>query len=60
MFGVVTLFYTKIHNEFFIFLGVALHYTIHHIIKLWSAPKSFNDFQEHSCYMLKLQKLIKI
>ena len=25
----VTLFYTKIHNEFFIFLGVALHYTIH-------------------------------
>ena len=30
MFGVVTLFYTKIHNEFFIFLGVALHYTIHH------------------------------
>ena len=29
----VTLFYTKIHNEFFIFLGVALHYTIHHINK---------------------------
>ncbi|MFR3241431.1 MAG: hypothetical protein ACLTXK_08775 [Megamonas funiformis] len=27
----VTLFYTKIHSEFFIFLGVALHYTIHHI-----------------------------
>ena len=27
----VTLFYTKIHNEFFIFLGVALHYTIHQI-----------------------------
>ena len=26
----VTLFYTKIHSEFFIFLGVALHYTIHH------------------------------
>ena len=26
----VTLFYTKIHNEFFIFLGVALHYTIYH------------------------------
>ena len=25
----VTLFYTKIHNEFFIFLGVALHYTIY-------------------------------
>jgi hypothetical protein len=21
----------KIHNEFFIFLGVALHYTIHHL-----------------------------
>ena len=33
MFGVVTLFYTKIHNEFFIFLGVALHYTIHLKIK---------------------------
>ena len=29
----VTLFYTKIHNEFFIFLGVALHYTIHRIKK---------------------------
>ncbi|MFR3655727.1 MAG: hypothetical protein ACLTXK_08470 [Megamonas funiformis] len=27
----VTLFYTKIHSEFFIFLGVALHYTIHPI-----------------------------
>ena len=27
----ITLFYTKIHSEFFIFLGVALHYTIHHI-----------------------------
>ena len=27
----VTLFYTKIHSEFFIFLGVALHYTIYHI-----------------------------
>ena len=27
----VTLFYTKIHNEFFIFLSVALHYTIHHL-----------------------------
>ena len=25
----VTLFYTKIHSEFFIFLGVALHYTIY-------------------------------
>ena len=30
----VTLFYTKIHNEFFIFLGVALHYTIHHIKRI--------------------------
>ena len=29
----VTLFYTKIHSEFFIFLGVALHYTIHPIKK---------------------------
>ena len=29
----VTLFYTKIHNEFFIFLGVALHYTIYHLDK---------------------------
>ena len=29
----VTLFYTKIHNEFFIFLGVALHYTIYHMKK---------------------------
>ena len=29
----VTLFYTKIHSEFFIFLGVALHYTIHQAIK---------------------------
>ena len=29
----ITLFYTKIHSEFFIFLGVALHYTIHHIKK---------------------------
>ena len=27
----ITLFYTKIHNEFFIFLGVALHYTIYHV-----------------------------
>ena len=32
----VTLFYTKIHSEFFIFLGVALHYTIHHIKKDFS------------------------
>lgn len=30
----VTLFYTKIHSEFFIFLGVALHYTIHHEKKI--------------------------
>ena len=29
----VTLFYTKIHSEFFIFLGVALHYTIYPIKK---------------------------
>ena len=29
----VTLFYTKIHSEFFIFLGVALHYTIHLLLK---------------------------
>ena len=31
----VTLFYTKIHNEFFIFLGVALHYTIHQLKKAY-------------------------
>lgn len=36
----VTLFYTKIHNEFFIFLGVALHYTIYHLKKF----KSVEDF----------------
>ena len=35
----VTLFYTKIHNEFFIFLGVALHYTIHHFKKLLGDDK---------------------
>ena len=36
----VTLFYTKIHSEFFIFLGVALHYTIHQNKK--SIKTSFN------------------
>ena len=36
----VTLFYTKIHSEFFIFLGVALHYTIYHLKKF----KSGEDF----------------
>ena len=29
--SVVTLFYMKIHNESFYFLGVALNYTIHHL-----------------------------
>ena len=33
-FRVVTLFYTKIHSVFFIFLGVVLHYTIHHMYNL--------------------------
>ena len=36
----VTLFYTKIHSEFFIFLGVALHYTIHLIEKIEYNPKN--------------------
>ena len=47
----VTLFYTKIHNEFFIFLGVALHYTIYHWIKfiqtLKNSGMSLNDIIEY-------------
>ena len=46
----VTLFYTKIHNEFFIFLGVALHYTIYHMKE---------KKQENSKFLKKKRKYIE-
>ena len=42
----VTLFYTKIHSEFFIFLGVALHYTIHQIKKHFGISLNYLSFND--------------
>lgn len=46
----VTLFYTKIHNEFFIFLGVALHYTIHHLKKFKSVEYFIKELKSYIKY----------
>ena len=46
----VTLFYTKIHNEFFIFLGVALHYTIHHLKKFKSVENFIKELKSYIKY----------
>ncbi len=56
----VTLFYMKIHNEFFIFLGVALHYTIHHLNSLVEKKIMSKDcLSEYKKIVEKQQEILK-
>ena len=51
----ITLFYTKIHNEFFIFLGVALHYTIHHIENGYAFKKI--DYKKEGIPLVRISNI---